>query len=617
MDECASCAAIYRELAGTLQLLEAPEVPERGEQYGLEVWQRIRARLPEPEAPWWVRWLKWDRLAVAGAVAMLVVAAFIAGRVVVDPGQTAARFPAGRGFNCCRRQVTAGASDGRQRILLTSVTEHLDRSERILTDIMNAPDGGDISTEQRRAGGSRLHQPAVSPGGGRSRGTVGGRRAGGSRAEPARSHPQPVAKSPPPISTTSASASTRRRSSSRCACSATNCGSVSCPRRRPLRTREPSLHKSAEGPMAIHRIAAVSTLVAALAAPLAAQTPDPPPSSGIACYRATGRGPRVRVNVPPMPPMPPFVVEPEALYEQAREAIENSQFDRALAELDRVIAQTNNRADAAMYWKAYSQSKMALSNEALETIKEMSKQFAASPWVKDAKALELEIRQAAGQPISADLQGDEELKLLALRGVMQTDPDKGLPIIEKMLAGGAAPRVRDRALFVLSQSRSPEGARHHARHGEEQCQPRAAAARGPLSRHDGRRRGSRAAPGHLSIELGPLGEARGPELALHAAQREGTRRPRARREGPAAEERHRLEAVGHEGAGSHRLPAGAAQVTSLLLAAALALAQGPPTTITNAQVEARAATQSVEREIASLAARKDDRWVGYRVAAVG
>jgi HEAT repeat protein len=86
----------------------------------------------------------------------------------------------------------------------------------------------------------------------------------------------------------------------------------------------------------------------------------------------------------------------------------------------------------------------------------MSKQFAASPWVKDAKALELEIRQAAGQPISADLQGDEELKLLALRGVMQTDPEKGLPIIEKMLAGGAAPRVRDRALFVLSQSRSPK-----------------------------------------------------------------------------------------------------------------------------------------------------------------
>jgi hypothetical protein len=37
---------------------------------------------------------------------------------------------------------------------------------------------------------------------------------------------------------------------------------------------------------------------------------------------------------------------------------------------------------------------------------------------------------------------------------MQTDPEKGLPIIEKMLSGSATPRVRDRALFVLAQSRS-------------------------------------------------------------------------------------------------------------------------------------------------------------------
>ena len=145
VDECASCAAIYRELARTLLLLEAPEVPERGDQYGLEVWQRIRARLPEPEAPWWVRWLKWDRLALAGAVAMLVVAAFITGLSWTNPGSPLPAAPP------AVASAAAGASAGRQRILLTSVTEHLDRSERILTDIMNAPDGGDISTEQRRA----------------------------------------------------------------------------------------------------------------------------------------------------------------------------------------------------------------------------------------------------------------------------------------------------------------------------------------------------------------------------------------------------------------------------------------------------------------------------------
>ena len=213
--------------------------------------------------------------------------------------------------------------------------------------------------------------------------------------------------------------------------------------------------------MAIRHIATISTLVIALAAPLAAQNPDPnppqPPDSRPERNDRNGRGPNIRLSpLPPLPPLPPMnPFDPEALYEQAREAIENSQFDRALRDLDRAIGKMNNRGDAAMYWKAYSQSKLAMSAEALQTIQEMAKQFAASPWVKDAKALELEIRQSVGQAVSAELQGDEELKLLALRGVMQTDPDKGIPIIEKMLSGSATPRVRDRALFVLSQSRSP------------------------------------------------------------------------------------------------------------------------------------------------------------------
>jgi HEAT repeat protein len=152
------------------------------------------------------------------------------------------------------------------------------------------------------------------------------------------------------------------------------------------------------------------------------------------------------------------IIDPDALYEQARSAIESSQFDLAIRDLSRLTDEVKNysRADAALYWKAYGQSKLTLDADALKTIAELSKEFANSPWVRDAKALAVEIQQAAGQPISAELQNDEELKLLALRSVMQTDPDKGVQVIEKMLAGSATPRVRDRALFVLAQSRSPK-----------------------------------------------------------------------------------------------------------------------------------------------------------------
>jgi hypothetical protein len=60
------------------------------------------------------------------------------------------------------------AGESRQRILLTSVADHLDQSERVLTDIMNAP-RGDISAEQRWANdlldASRLYrQDAIDAG---------------------------------------------------------------------------------------------------------------------------------------------------------------------------------------------------------------------------------------------------------------------------------------------------------------------------------------------------------------------------------------------------------------------------------------------------------------------
>lgn len=142
------------------------------------------------------------------------------------------------------------------------------------------------------------------------------------------------------------------------------------------------------------------------------------------------------------------------LLERAREAIDNTRYDRALADLDRVIALKTARSDAALYWKAYSLSKLGQREEALIAVTELYKQFANSRWIKDAKALEVEVRQASGQTVSPEAQNDEELKLLALRGIMNSDPEQALPVIEKMLAGTSSPRVKDRALFVLSQSKS-------------------------------------------------------------------------------------------------------------------------------------------------------------------
>src|SRR5437868_13114013 len=47
---CAACATTYKEIAATLAMIATPDAPARGEQYGLEVWQRIRHKLPEQNA---------------------------------------------------------------------------------------------------------------------------------------------------------------------------------------------------------------------------------------------------------------------------------------------------------------------------------------------------------------------------------------------------------------------------------------------------------------------------------------------------------------------------------------------------------------------------------------
>jgi hypothetical protein len=173
LEACQACAQVYREIAGTLRMIVAPDVPERGDQYGLEVWQRIRHRLEGGEEGlsgfgWFSRFSRFSRfqgfsgfsgfsgLVAGAAAAVLLVAAFVAGRIWQSTSapvvSTAVNAPAA-GLAVGRPGSTptvAGGTAG-QRILLTSVADHLDRSERVLTDIMNSHEPADISTEQRWA----------------------------------------------------------------------------------------------------------------------------------------------------------------------------------------------------------------------------------------------------------------------------------------------------------------------------------------------------------------------------------------------------------------------------------------------------------------------------------
>ena len=144
------------------------------------------------------------------------------------------------------------------------------------------------------------------------------------------------------------------------------------------------------------------------------------------------------------------------LYEEATDAYDDHDWRRASKEFARVADMRGSHADAALFWLAKSQNNLGLRSESLSTIVQLRTQFPKSKWNDDAKALEIEVRQSAGQKIDPDVVTDEELKLMALNALMQSDPDRAIPILEKLLQGKSSPKLKDKALFILSQSQSAE-----------------------------------------------------------------------------------------------------------------------------------------------------------------
>jgi hypothetical protein len=159
LEMCAACAAEYRTLAGTLALVEpADPAPARGDLYGLEVWQRVRHRLPPQDGTsGFAAWFRLNGFAAATAIVVLLVAAFVAGRMW-PRSEPAARTPG----------VNMAAGDPAERARLVAIGDHLERSERVLLDVMNAPasaDALDITAEQAWAGdlldANRLYRDAA------------------------------------------------------------------------------------------------------------------------------------------------------------------------------------------------------------------------------------------------------------------------------------------------------------------------------------------------------------------------------------------------------------------------------------------------------------------------
>jgi hypothetical protein len=161
----------------------------------------------------------------------------------------------------------------------------------------------------------------------------------------------------------------------------------------------------------------------------------------------------------------------DQVYERGIQARDQKQWQRAIQNFDEAIRLKGDRADGALYWKAYSQNKLGARTEALQTLETLRKAYPESRWLADAKALDFEVRQASGQPVAPEQEADEDLKLMALNSLQNSEPERAVPILEKIVQGNQSSKIKERALFILAQSDSPRATEVLARIGRGNANP--------------------------------------------------------------------------------------------------------------------------------------------------
>jgi hypothetical protein len=147
--DCAECQARLQSLRRLLNSVDTIPVPERGELYGKEVWNKIRKRL-DPNKPVVVTMARWKTWAAVAAMFVVGVSGYFIGRnssVAPIKGRGGPVTVANENFE-----------SGRQRVLLVALTDHFERSQMVLAELSNAEPGqaGKLDIRYEREEASEL-----------------------------------------------------------------------------------------------------------------------------------------------------------------------------------------------------------------------------------------------------------------------------------------------------------------------------------------------------------------------------------------------------------------------------------------------------------------------------
>ena len=123
---CRECSAQYSKVKRTLDAIGSTPVPQRGADYGDRVWETLRPQLMpfEKKAGGWRGWANWKAVELVASCAVLLTAVFLGGRYWERISTN--------------RTNIASAPPATQRVILVVLTDHLDRTERLLVQLEHA-----------------------------------------------------------------------------------------------------------------------------------------------------------------------------------------------------------------------------------------------------------------------------------------------------------------------------------------------------------------------------------------------------------------------------------------------------------------------------------------------
>ena len=138
LEACRECAAQYMELKQSLDAMRPAAAPQSSAQYGERVWEVLKPQLIpyEKKTRDWRGWSQWRAATLALGCAMLLAAAFVGGRYWER--------------HSAKQDNAAGNRNPQtmQPTVLVVLTDHLDRTERLLVALEHADSADRVENAQ-------------------------------------------------------------------------------------------------------------------------------------------------------------------------------------------------------------------------------------------------------------------------------------------------------------------------------------------------------------------------------------------------------------------------------------------------------------------------------------